>query len=57
MGITRERRADLQLKMIESGKSNGWNGKAGKGKEKLLLVDVLLAEWRRKRKDERRQVT
>ena len=57
MGITRERRPDLQLEIIESGKSNGWNGKAGKGKENLLLVDVLLAESKRKRKDERRKVT
>ena len=57
MGITRDRRPDLQLQIIESGKTNGRNGKAGKGKEKLLLVDVLLAESKRKRKDERRKVT
>ena len=57
MGITRERRADLQLQIIESGKTNERDGKAGKGNENLLLLDVLLAKSGRERKDERRKVT
>ena len=52
MGITRERRPDLQLQIIESGKTNGRNGKAGKRKENLLLVDVLRAKS--KGREERR---
>ena len=50
MGITRERRPDLQLKIIGSGKTNGRNGKAGERKENLVLVDVLGAKSGRERR-------
>ena len=40
----------MQLKILESGKSNGRNGKAGKRNENLLLVDVLRAKSREREK-------
>ena len=50
MGITRERWPDLQLKNIESGKTNGRNGKAGEWKQNLVLVDVSGAKSGRERR-------
>ena len=50
MGMPRERGPDLQLKMLESGKSNGRNGKAGKRNENLVLLDVLRAKSREREK-------
>ena len=50
MGITRERWPDLQLKFIESGKTNGRNGKAGEREENLVVEDVLGAKSGRERR-------
>ena len=55
MGIAQEIRPDLQLKILESGKSNGRNGKAGKRNENLLLVDVLRAKSREREKRRARE--
>ena len=51
MGITRERRQDSQLKIMESGKTNGRDGKTLHGKGNLHLVDVLGGKCTRDKKE------